>query len=129
VARITGLHHVQLALPPGGEEDARRFYGGILGLEEVPKPTSLGGRGGCWFRSPGVELHLGVEEGFRSARKAHPAFLVEDIDGLRRDLEAADADIREDAPLEGFRRFYASDPFGNRLEFLEPQDGSPRATA
>jgi catechol 2,3-dioxygenase-like lactoylglutathione lyase family enzyme len=106
-------------MPPGGEEDARRFYGGILGLDEVPKPTPLAGRGGCWFRGPGVELHLGVEEGFRPARKAHPALLVEDLDALRTGLEAADVDIREDEPLVGFRRFYASDPFGNRLEFVE----------
>ena len=115
-------------MPPGGEEEARRFYGGILGLEEVPKPTHLAGRGACWFRGPGVELHLGVDEGFRSARKAHPALLVEDLDALRSDLEAADVDIGEDAPLEGFRRFYASDPFGNRLELLEPQGRRPQAT-
>jgi catechol 2,3-dioxygenase-like lactoylglutathione lyase family enzyme len=126
LTRVTGLHHVQLAMPPGGEEEARRFYGDVLGLEEVPKPPALSNRGGCWFRGDRLELHLGVEEGFRAARKAHPAFLVDDLDALRAVLDEAEVETREDAPLEGFRRFYGWDPFGNRLEFLEAQTAGPR---
>jgi catechol 2,3-dioxygenase-like lactoylglutathione lyase family enzyme len=106
-------------MPPGGEEDARRFYSGILGLEEVPKPPTLSKRGGCWFRGQGVEFHLGVEEAFRAARKAHPALLVDYLDGLRATLDEVGVETRDDVPLRGFRRFHASDPFGNRLEFLE----------
>jgi catechol 2,3-dioxygenase-like lactoylglutathione lyase family enzyme len=113
-------------MPPGGEEDARRFYRGILGLDEVPKPPALSDRGGCWFRGDGLELHLGVEEEFRAARKAHPAFLVDDLDALRAVLDEAEVETREDAPLEGFRRFHGWDPFGNRLEFLEAQTAGPR---
>src|SRR5207248_10317687 len=122
----------QLAIPPGGEDGARAFYGGVLGLVEVEKPEALRGRGGCWFRSAdgSVEIHLGVEEGFRPARKAHPAFLVGDVDGLREVVTAAGAEVRDDVPFEGRRRFHAFDPFGNRLEFLGPatagDPGAPR---
>jgi catechol 2,3-dioxygenase-like lactoylglutathione lyase family enzyme len=121
LTRVTGLHHVQLAMPPGGEGEARRFYGAVLGLEEVPKPPPLSDRGGCWFRGDRLELHLGVEEGFRPAGKAHPAFLVEGLDALRAVLDEEGQETRDDAPLERFRRFYAWDPFGNRLEFLEAE--------
>jgi catechol 2,3-dioxygenase-like lactoylglutathione lyase family enzyme len=121
LALVIGLHHLQLAMPPGGEEDARRFYGEVLGLEEVAKPPDLAKRGGCWFRGPGLEIHLGVEQGFRAARKAHPAFLVEDLDALHRAFEELGVETRDDMPLQGFRRVYASDPFGNRLEFLEEE--------
>ncbi len=107
-------------MPAGGEEAARRFYGGVLGLQEIVKPLDLAERGGCWFRGEGVELHLGVEQGFRPAGKAHPALVVEDLDALRTVLEQARVETAEDLPLEGFRRIYAFDPFGNRLEFLEP---------
>jgi catechol 2,3-dioxygenase-like lactoylglutathione lyase family enzyme len=126
LTRVTGLHHLQLAMPPGREEDARRFYGGFLSLDEVPKPPALSDRGGCWFRSDGLELHLGVEEAFRAAGKAHPAFLVEGLDALRAVLDEEGVETRDDAPLEGFRRFHAWDPFGNRLEFLEAQTAVPR---
>jgi catechol 2,3-dioxygenase-like lactoylglutathione lyase family enzyme len=113
-------------MPPGGEEEARRFYGDVLGLDEVPKPPDLAKRGGCWFRGDALELHLGVEEAFRAARKAHPALLVEGLDSLRAALVEEGVEIRDDAPLEGFRRFHASDPFGNRLEFLEARTAGPR---
>jgi catechol 2,3-dioxygenase-like lactoylglutathione lyase family enzyme len=116
---VVSLHHLQVAMPAGEEGVARAFYGGLLGLDEVPKPAHLAKRGGCWFKGPAVELHLGVEAEFRPARKAHPAFQVEGLDWLRQRLEGSGVEIVEDAQLEGHRRFYAFDPFGNRLEFIE----------
>lgn len=104
---IIGMHHVQLAAPKGSEPQLREFYIGVLGLEEIPKPPELAKRGGVWFRGQGVEVHLGIEEDFRPARKAHPAFLVDHIDGPYDDL------------LPGFRRIYVSDPVGNRIELLQ----------
>lgn len=114
---ITRLDHVQLALPPGGEEAARAFYAGLLGLPEAAKPPVLAARGGVWFRSLAVEVHLGVEVEFKAARKAHPAFRVSDLEGLRNRLRGAGVEIVDD-DLPGERRFYATDPFGNRLEFM-----------
>lgn len=107
-------------MPAGGEGEARRFYGKVLGLEEVPKPAELASRGGCWFRGSGVELHLGVDERFTPARKAHPALLVDDLHALERRLRDRGHEIVTDAELDGYRRFHSSDPFGNRLEFLAP---------
>ena len=116
MSQIRGLHHVQLAAPPGCEEDARRFFGEILGLEELPKPGSLAGRGGVWFRAGAQELHVGVEQEFSPARKAHPAFVVADVEALRARLEAAGV-ATEDAPgIPGLARFYVADPWGNRIE-------------
>jgi len=103
----------------GEEPAAERFYGGLLDFERVPKPAELEARGGAWFRGSTVEVHLGVEEDFRPARKAHPAFVVDELDGLRRRLAAAGIEIQDDTQLQGHRRFYAFDPFGNRLEFIE----------
>lgn len=114
------LHHILLAAPPGCEEAARAFYGGLLGLEEVPKPDGLKGRGGVWFRCGAHEIHIGVEQDFRPARKAHPAFVVSDLDALRQRLERNGVSVWEDVPLPGHRRFHAGDPFGNRLEFMQP---------
>ncbi|MBT2230765.1 glyoxalase [Nonomuraea sp. NEAU-A123] len=108
---IKGLHHVQLAAPAGSEPVLREFYGGVLGLQEVPKPPDLAKRGGVWFRGAGVEVHLGIEDDFRPARKAHPAFLVDD-------LNAFSAEPPEDL-LPGYRRIYLSDPVGNRIELLQ----------
>ena len=113
------LHHVQLAIPTGGEEQARAFYAGVLGMSEIDKPIELAKRGGCWFRSGELELHLGVEEPFSPARKAHPGIEVDDLEALRARLEGAGNDATPDDLLPGFRRIYTSDPFGNRLEFLE----------
>jgi catechol 2,3-dioxygenase-like lactoylglutathione lyase family enzyme len=107
-------------MPPGREEEARAFYEGVLGIPEVQKPPNLAKRGGCWFVRGTVKIHLGVEDGFRPARKAHPAFLVEDLPGLRSLLEAAGFRPRFDEPLEGYDRIYVDDPFGNRIELLEP---------
>ena len=117
---VVGLHHVQLAVPAGSEDLLRAFYGGLLGLPVVAKPPVLAARGGVWFRSPGVELHLGVEEDFRPARKAHPGLLVDDLDVLTSLLEAAGVEVVRDDDFPGYRRCYASDPVGNRLELLEP---------
>jgi catechol 2,3-dioxygenase-like lactoylglutathione lyase family enzyme len=123
--RILRLHHVQLAMPPDREAEAERFYAGLLGLQRVPKPEALAGRGGAWFRAEGVEVHLGVERDFRPARKAHPAFLVEGLEELRTRLEAAEVDVEEEPELEGFRRFHVADPFGNRIELIEArQEGA-----
>jgi catechol 2,3-dioxygenase-like lactoylglutathione lyase family enzyme len=118
---ITGIHHIQLAMPPDEEEAGRTFYGELLGLPEVPKPSELAPRGGLWFRSGSLEVHLGVErEDFTPARKAHPAFIVTGLDTLRERLETAGYRIDEDVQLEGYRRFHVRDPFGNRLELVEP---------
>jgi catechol 2,3-dioxygenase-like lactoylglutathione lyase family enzyme len=121
--RVRGIDHVQLAMPAGGEDDARAFYDGVLGIPEKPKPPHLAARGGCWFAADGVELHLGVEDGFRPARKAHPALLVDDLAALVRRLGEAGVDVVEDEPLPGYDRVYVADPFGNRLELLEPMAG------
>jgi catechol 2,3-dioxygenase-like lactoylglutathione lyase family enzyme len=117
---VTGIDHVQLAMPPGGEDDARAFYDRLLDLPEQPKPPHLAARGGCWFASATVTVHLGVEAEFRPARKAHPALLVTDLPALVRTLAAAGVAIVDDEPLDGYDRVYVSDPFGNRLELLEP---------
>ncbi len=116
------IDHVQLACPPGSEQASRDFYAGVLGLPEKPKPPLLAARGGCWFRGYGIELHLGVEEDFRPARKAHPGLLWPDLDGLARRLAAAGYPVRwaDPAEIPGRRRFHTEDPHGNRLEFLAP---------
>jgi catechol 2,3-dioxygenase-like lactoylglutathione lyase family enzyme len=115
------LHHVQLAIPAGGEARGRAFWAGVLGLTELAKPPVLAGRGGCWFRGGGLEVHLGVLEPFAPARKAHPGILVSGLDALAARLESAAVPVRWDDDFPGHRRFYADDPFGNRLEFLQPE--------
>lgn len=117
---ITGLHHVQLAVPAGSEPALREFYGGLLGMTEVTKPPPLAARGGVWFRSGTAELHLGVEVDFRPARKAHPALLVDDLDAIVARLAEAGRSVRPDDLLPGYRRCYVDDPCGNRLELLTP---------
>jgi catechol 2,3-dioxygenase-like lactoylglutathione lyase family enzyme len=114
------IHHVQLPCPVGSEDASRAFYSGVLGLAEVDKPPALARRGGCWFRGHGIELHLGVERDFRPARKAHPGLQVTGLDDWAARLSAAGYPVRFDGEFPGMRRFYASDPHGNRLEFLEP---------
>jgi catechol 2,3-dioxygenase-like lactoylglutathione lyase family enzyme len=116
---VTGIDHVQVAAPPGCEAAARRFYGGLLGLEELSKSEALAVRGGCWFRAGSLELHVGVAEPFEPARKAHPGFVVDDLGGLRRRLAAEGITVHDDDELPGVARFYADDPFGNRLEFRQ----------
>ena len=120
------LHHVQVACPPGGEEAARRFYGAGLGMSEAAKPPELAGRGGVWFRSYDseggtvAELHVGVEDPFAPARKAHPAFAVADLDAVARRLAALAYPVSWDDDLPGHRRFYTADGHGNRIELLQP---------
>jgi catechol 2,3-dioxygenase-like lactoylglutathione lyase family enzyme len=116
---ILGIDHVQLAMPAGGEEQARRFYGGILGLPEVPKPPELARRGGCWFESDRVKIHLGVDKIFHPATKAHPGLLVSDLPAIIERCRAQGFDIINDAPLPGYERVFLSDPFGNRLELMQ----------
>jgi catechol 2,3-dioxygenase-like lactoylglutathione lyase family enzyme len=115
------LHHVQLAMPAGGETRAREFYEGLLGIPEVPKPAEMAARGGCWFERGGLRVHLGVEADFRAARKAHPAFVVTGLSALTARLRAARHECREDSGLAGYYRIFVDDPFGNRIELLEPQ--------
>jgi catechol 2,3-dioxygenase-like lactoylglutathione lyase family enzyme len=114
------IHHVLLSCPAGSEDALRAFYGGVLGLTEIEKPPALARKGGCWFRGHGFELHLGVEVGFRPARKAHPGLLVQDIDAWAARLAAAGYPVAFDDEFPGMRRFYSEDPHGNRLEFLQP---------
>ena len=117
------LDHIQLAMPPGSEERARAFYATLLGLEEEAKPEPLCARGGCWFRRGALIVHLGVESEFIAQRKAHPAFLVDDLDVLARTLESAGHPVEWDTALPDRTRFYSADPFGNRLEFMQDGDG------
>jgi len=117
---VRAIDHVQIAAPEGCEADARRFFGGLLELEEVRKPAPLAQRGGCWFKVGSMQLHVGVERDFRPARKAHLAFAVEDVDRLFTNLMNAGVECRWDDALGSVRRFYSEDPWGNRLEFTEP---------
>jgi catechol 2,3-dioxygenase-like lactoylglutathione lyase family enzyme len=112
---------VQVACPPGGEDVARRFYGELLGIPEVEKPPVLAARGGCWFRADAVEVHVGVEDGFRPARKAHPAFVLDDVAALEKlagRIEAAGLPVTWDEDFPGYRRFHSADGHGNRVELL-----------
>jgi catechol 2,3-dioxygenase-like lactoylglutathione lyase family enzyme len=123
VVPIEGLDHVQVAAPPGCEREARRFYGELLGLDELPKPEVLAGRGGAWFTCGPQQLHVGIADDFAAARKAHPALRVTDVAELERlaeRLEHAGVEVRWDQDLPGVRRFYADDPWGNRVELLAP---------
>ena len=112
------IDHVQVAMPAGGEEAARRFYGGLLGLAEVERPANLRKRGGVWFATGNLALHLGVDRECRPAEKAHVAFRVTGLAALRQRLVAAGYAVSDDEPLPGFDRFYVKDPFGNRMELL-----------
>ena len=113
------LDHVQLAIPKGSEDRCRQFYAAILNMREVPKPAALAGRGGLWLESGPVRIHLGVEDNFRPALKAHPAIAVGDLDVLALTLSNAGYEPAWDDAIPDVRRFYVSDPAGNRIEFLE----------
>lgn len=118
--KILAIDHVQIAMPTGGEEKARRFYMDLLGFSEIPKPPDLAKRGGAWFQSENVQLHLGVEADFKPARKAHPAFLVDNLDSLIANVqnEGYETDASQPA-LDGYKRVHVFDPFGNRIELME----------
>jgi catechol 2,3-dioxygenase-like lactoylglutathione lyase family enzyme len=115
---LDGIDHIQLAAPPGCEAEARRFFGGVLGLEEVEKPESLRRRGGVWFRVGAQQLHVGVEQEFAPARKAHPAFAVSGYDELVVRLRSAGVETVADDSIPGVRRSYVADPWGNRIELV-----------
>lgn len=117
--QVMGIDHVQLAAPKESEADARSFFGGLLGLEEIEKPEPLRNRGGCWFQTGSTQLHIGIEEPFRPARKAHPAFAVRDLEALFDTLNQAGVRCVWDDNVAGTRRFFADDPWANRLEFVE----------
>jgi len=117
--KFSGIDHVQLAAPDGCEPEARKFFTKLLGWTEISKPENLRKRGGVWFQCGTHQVHIGVQKDFVPAIKAHPAFLVENLDELRKHLEQEGAQVVDDEPLEGAKRFYLADPFGNRLEFLE----------
>jgi catechol 2,3-dioxygenase-like lactoylglutathione lyase family enzyme len=117
--QINVLDHIQLAMPVGQEDAARAFYRDLLGMNEVPKPAPLVPRGGAWFNGPGIGVHLGVEKEFQPARKAHPCFRVADLDSAWDALQAAGVPLTPDDSLPDVRRFYAADPFGNRIEFMQ----------
>ena len=119
--RVRRLDHVLLAMPAGRESDARQFYQGILGIPEASKPEALAARGGCWFEDGELKIHLGVEKDFVPARKAHPAFIVDDLAGLEFKLKASGYPVAHDEPLEGYDRIFVNDPFGNRIELMQPK--------
>jgi catechol 2,3-dioxygenase-like lactoylglutathione lyase family enzyme len=134
---VIALHHVQVSCPRGGEEDARRFYADALGLVEVAKPEALRGRGGVWFRGYDAlgavvaEIHVGVEDAFAAARRAHPAFVVADLDAVAARLGAAgfEVDHSERDTFAGYRRFHTRDAAGNRVEVLQPSPEGPEGLA
>jgi catechol 2,3-dioxygenase-like lactoylglutathione lyase family enzyme len=117
--RVRRLDHILLAMPAGRESEARNFYRDILGIPEATKPSELAARGGCWFEDGELKVHLGVEKNFAPARKAHPAFLVEDLAALTSTLVKAGVPISHDEPLQGYDRIFVHDPFGNRIELME----------
>ncbi len=117
---VRHLDHILIAMPAGREEEARAFYSGVLGLTEKRKAPEVAARGGCWFELGALQVHLGVEENFKPARKAHPAFIVEDLGGMIEKAVAGGYTVTADVPLEGYDRRHIHDPFGNRIELIEP---------
>ena len=125
---FTDIDHVQLAMPAGQEEAARRFYSDLLGMRETPKPPELAKRGGCWFESGAVQIHLGVESDFRPAKKAHPALQCADYGSLIAKLRAAGVAVTESHDIPGVRRCHVDDPFGNRIELIMDLSAAKRGT-
>jgi catechol 2,3-dioxygenase-like lactoylglutathione lyase family enzyme len=118
---VLAIDHIQLAAPPGCEEAARRFFGELLGLEEIPKPEPIRARGGVWFRVGEHELHIGVEDGFAPARKAHPGFRAGNYSELRERLLAGGVEVTDDDAIPGVRRCFVADPWGNRIELISAE--------
>jgi len=116
---LTGIDHVQIAIPAGSEDEAQHFYVGVLGFAEVPKPSAQAARGGCWFERGPLKLHLGVDKDFHPATKAHVAFLTDDLQGLATRARDAGYRLAEDVPVEGYDRIFVFDPFGNRIELMQ----------
>ena len=117
---LKALHHVQISIPKGAEDEARAFYCGVLGLKEIPKPESLVGRGGFWLELGATQIHFGAEDGVERARtKGHAAYLVDDLEGWRQKLTHARCEVKDGIPIPRYDRFEFRDPFGNRVEFLE----------
>jgi len=116
---VVAIDHVQLAYPPGGDAEARKFYGELMGFSEVPKPEAMRARGGMWFQAGPVQIHLGVEHGMRPSAKAHPALVVTDLDAFQTRLVAAGFEWRDDRDIPGVRRGHTKDPFGNRIELIQ----------
>ncbi|MBV9242944.1 MAG: VOC family protein [Acidobacteria bacterium] len=117
---LTAIHHVQISIPIGAEDEAREFYCGVLGLREIPKPDSLAGRGGFWVELGDRQVHFGAEDGIdRSRSKAHTAYLVDNLLDWKRKLEELGRATKDGVPIPGYERFEFRDPFGNRVEFLE----------
>jgi catechol 2,3-dioxygenase-like lactoylglutathione lyase family enzyme len=116
---VLAIDHVQLAMPPGREQAARDFYAGLLGIPETPKPPVLAARGGAWFEQGALRVHLGVEQDFRPAKKAHPGLLVDDLGALVERLRQAGVKLTPDEALDGPPRYFAEDPFGNRIELVQ----------
>lgn len=124
--KAVAIDHVQLAMPRGEEQSARSFYVGVLGLEEISKPANLAARGGVWFRCGGLQVHLGVEDGFRPAKKAHPAFVVDDLAGFAKLLGEQGLNVQRDGEqLAGVMRLFTEDPFGNRIELVQQHGTTP----
>jgi catechol 2,3-dioxygenase-like lactoylglutathione lyase family enzyme len=121
MTRVHRIDHILLAMPAGRENEARAFYREMLGIPEIVKPPQLAARGGCWFEAGVLKVHLGVEWDFAPARKAHPAFVVDDLKGLMSNLKQAGYTLTPDAPLEGYDRIFVNDPFGNRIELMQPK--------
>jgi predicted enzyme related to lactoylglutathione lyase len=117
--KLSAIDHVQLAIPPGGEDRARAFYRDLLGLAEVPKPPDMAKRGGAWFENETVRVHVGVEKDFVPAQKAHPAFVVQGLDALLATCARQGIAVKPAEQVGGFRRFHIADPFGNRIEVME----------
>ena len=117
---VRHIDHILIAMPPGREDEARAFYHGMLGLTEKAKPTQLAERGGCWFEIGALQVHLGVEKNFVPARKAHPAFIVDGLGDMVMKLKQSGYTVTEDEPLVGCDRRHVYDPFGNRIELIEP---------
>jgi hypothetical protein len=123
---IVALDHVQLSAPPGSEDPLRGYYVGILGMTEIPKPPVLAARGGCWFRIGAVQIHVGIEDPFVPAKKAHPALRIDGITDYAKHIAALGAPVTWDYDLPGYHRCYSADPVGNRIELLEPIAMLPR---